>query len=148
MEKNNLTNEQVARIFAMYLGQKVRAYDSDLTLSVLHKSPSDFNEFSVGGAVENKFKLLLTPLSAISDEDAIEVSNLYGFHTDNPKVQGQALVHWLAKDGKSRDINFEIYQYLVLTGHAVPLFIEVGHPDNGKTAIELRIAIDKTTFQP
>jgi hypothetical protein len=37
-----------------------------------------------------------------------------------------------------------IYNYLKQKGYAVPLFIEMGHPHNGKTAIELDIAIDKT----
>lgn len=40
-----------------------------------------------------------------------------------------------------------VHQYLTQQGYAVPLFIAPGHPDNGKTAIELGLAIDSTTLK-
>jgi hypothetical protein len=40
-----------------------------------------------------------------------------------------------------------IWQQLIHWGYAVPLQIEPGHPANGKTAIELGIAIDKTLYR-
>jgi hypothetical protein len=39
-----------------------------------------------------------------------------------------------------------IYQYLIQQGYAVPLFYGVGHPMNGKTAIELGLALDATAI--
>jgi len=51
---------------------------------------------------------------------------------------------WLSKYGKNRDVSFEIYQYLVQQGYAVPLFFGLNNCANRKTAIELGIAIDKT----
>lgn len=118
----------------MYFGQKilwngVELVEIDKVWNWLHPS----------------FRLALTPLSAISDEHAIEVGKLNisgdGF---NYLAIGKSITHWLEKYGKNRDVSFEIYQQLIQWGYAVPLFIESGHPDNGKTAIELGIAIAKT----
>lgn len=44
-----------------------------------------------------------------------------------------------------RQMPFESYQYLISKGYSVPLFLEVNHWANGKTAIELNIAIEMPT---
>lgn len=44
----------------------------------------------------------------------------------------------------SNPLTIYAYQYLIFKGYAVPLWFGVNHWANGKTAIELGIAIDKT----
>jgi hypothetical protein len=136
-----------------------------------------------------RYRLLLRPLSAISDEHAITVAMMMrrpyhtSFDVENLRVKwspttkpnrfllviaftGKAvntaghddsqdyIIHitsWgsitaYIGDGVQRSewcpINNGqfITQYLIQQGYAVPLFIAPGHPDNGKTAIELGLA--------
>ena len=42
---------------------------------------------------------------------------------------------------KPHTINAFIWQYLTMKGYAVPLFFGVGHPANGKDAVELGLAV-------
>lgn len=123
---NTLTNEEIARVFAMYLGQKCTDWVNIVTYNawLLHMCRFDL-------------KLLLTPLELISDEDAIEVAKMCmlpdatKFHTPE---YGRTFLD---------DFNWETYQYLISKGYAVPLFFVPSHWANGKTAIELGIAIKK-----
>lgn len=172
---NNLTTEQIARVFAMYYGQR---YISD-------PNGEEPQNFPVIGETLTCFEyypnskcgdvLLLRPLSSITDEDALEVAKIiaqrpphYGLHdadiTRNGTVvdvvfldkshevisiglNGDNLLYVWESDG-TRSILERVkgqpmaYQYLTQQGYAVPLFIAPGHPDNGKTAIELGLAID------
>lgn len=59
MEKK-LSNEEIAKVFAMYYGQKI------IVISLL----------VLGMFKIENHALLLTPLSAISDEDAVEVTEI------------------------------------------------------------------------
>jgi hypothetical protein len=177
-----LTNEQIARVFAMYLPSKALWKDPDgdmvdiklngVTKDVwkstwLGKTMWNGIEFLV--PVEN-FKLLLTPLSAISDEDAIEVVKLCGMPKNAEVLKVvvggrgnfvEVEYKWKNKvaelnleDGYSYsaiaaglkyDNKWQVREYLIQKGYAVPLFIEPNHPLNGKTAIEIGLAIDSTT---
>ena len=115
-------------------------------------------------------KMLLTPLSSITDEHAIEIAFKNNTLPENWqifKVYSQAPETWCAvkyrrnyveNDLKLNEDGYEYketyitfyqlydwqFQYLIQKGYAVPLFFGAGHWANGKTAIELGIAIDKT----
>jgi len=139
-----LTNEEIARVFAMYF---------ELVTYEWYTNPEDLNVAIVDGKTvkfisEGKHtgepKMRLTPLSSITDEHAIEVCDI---EFGKPERRTLELSDYIER-GKEYAISdafeYDIYQYLILKGYAVPLFFGVGHWANGKTAIELGIAIDKT----
>lgn len=176
-----LTNEQIARVFAMYLGcdveyeytigyvtkktvGKLRGIDNSNLGIVLFISHYENGLMSEGNTED---KLLLTPLSAITDEDAIEVAKMMMMgnwpqrkyitrrddHSIDISTYGGAtfkeftriVFHtghiWSNSGSNQNTINTaQAYQYLIQKGYAVPLFIAPNHPANGKTAIELGIA--------
>ena len=173
-----LTNEQKARVFAMYWG--CRAYRVVRKTGELTErddySPvnPDLMEYINKSQSTWSYKLCLTPLSAISDEHAIEVAKLCDDREFNEYSIKRSFfadpmirIH-LANEHSAFDfeihsdydvrfcrcgtysnfpMTYEAVQHLIQQGYAVPLFIEVGHPLNGKTAIQLGIAIDKTTLK-
>ena len=149
---NKLTNEEIARVFAMYLGCPVRWYKgvhiiTDWGIGCFHEDGELEYKMTVG---KNTFqlherRLLLTPLASITDEDASEIKNLlrasYKFlYIEEYTTQGIAN-HLL---GKKMYMYSNCFQFLVLKGYATPLFFSPGHWANNKTAIELGIAINKT----
>lgn len=74
--KAEINNENKARFFDLYSGQKViqvRTY-SDLKTPYGCKLVNDFRDRKLGSIA------LLKPLSSISDDDAIEVANIYGLN--------------------------------------------------------------------
>lgn len=79
----DITNDIKAKVFAKYLGQK---WQWDLRgTPILKLYPSDLTEierFEFG----NNVKLILKPLSAITDADAIEMANLFGGITGNVTI--------------------------------------------------------------
>jgi hypothetical protein len=177
---NQLTQEQTARIFALYLqcearvsiafgapfrGSKIVAadilgvIDSKVHLQCYDVHGNKCEELHISELIN--CKLLLTPLCKITDEDAIEVAKINGMV--NAKVVRKVLyivltddshciyIHYngrlqYSKNGQLMGLEYYdfIMQFLIQRGYAVPLFIAPNHPDNGKTAIELGIAIDKT----
>jgi len=169
---HNITNEQVARVFAMYLGCEIRYGENEeaSTLESIATSgligDENRDERGEGWYDQSDCKLLLTPLHAISDEDAIEVSKLFwrgsatneerkylgrmavGFHFENYSWDYENGFDTAKNRKRISEIGFiaatRIYQYLIQKSYAVPLFFEPGHPDNGKDAIQLGLAIDKT----
>lgn len=132
------------------------------------ESPADVIDRVVN--TEADVQIFLRPLSAITDEDAIEVFKMNGSprNLEALELKRETSIYlryrympedtaYANKDGycysgnaiffdriKDRDI----HQFLVQRGYAVPLFIAPGHPDNGKTAIELGLAIDATQTAP
>lgn len=162
--KAELTNEQIARVFAMYLGCEFK-YEENEETSILESvdtsgliGDENRDDSGEGWYGLDDCKLLLTPLSGISDEDAIAIANVRGkrggswacnMAKDEDERQyniqrGKKRLQGLWEYETSFDASYYIIQYLIQKGYAVPLFIEVGHPDNGKDAIQLGIAIDKT----
>lgn len=94
--------------------------------------------------------LLLTPLSSITDEHAIEVAKMFGYKGKNNEHLinvGEGIINGLRNNRtvENFQVMTELYQYLISKGYAVPLWFGIGHWANGKTAIYLGIAIDKTT---
>lgn len=161
-----LTTEQKARVFAQYIGHQVR-----------HQIDEDRHQQNTLGAAQidgimlrgnsgywsasmDAFKLLLRPLSAITDEDAIEVARLLGYeYPRNEKGQfveridlvevGRGAIGGISRNGLVETFNVlaEVIQFLIQRGYAVPTFVAPNHPLNGKTPIEMGLAIDITTIQ-
>lgn len=154
---NTLTAEESARVFAMYFGEEIqyarhdegsieprqvgRVLDAQCLLTLL--------ELSDISGVENHItsvRLLLRPLSALSDEDAVEVARILCFRGDNVPAQVRDLFtqqdSWLRKNTDCFKF-LSAAQHLIAQGYDLPLFITPGHPDNGKTAIEIGLAIAK-----
>jgi hypothetical protein len=134
-----LTNEEISRVFAMYYRQRISTYNG-YGLDIV---ADNLNE-----AVNRKWKLLLTPLSEITDEHAIEVAKIHKHDVIKKHYSDDDLRNYLIMQGKRIAIkmyeeDYRVYLYLVQQGYAVPLFISLNHPCNGKDAIELGIAIEK-----
>lgn len=134
--ENKLTDEEIVRVFGMYIGTKYR-YKNEFGTYI----NNSFLGIHVRGHIQEGAVLLLKPLSGITDEDAIEVAHLMGYTDINNKK-------FLIQAGKSEAHNpiarFCTNMFLISKGYAVPLFFSPGHWANGKTAIELGIAIDST----
>lgn len=109
------TIENRHRFFSLYFGQDVYMFN-DAHPCI---NPMTYWNIIENETEENDF-LLLKPLSSISDEDAIEIRKLNGNITANNKLVGHTLVHWLYKEGTSRDIPFEAVDYLRSKGYALP----------------------------
>jgi len=137
MEK--LTNEEIARVFAMYWGCRLDA-------GMITKVDSFWmNKVSNG---ETDTVLLLTPLSKITDEDLVACyhlhSGLIGYdYTCDFKPALEMARHWINMDGEKTLCKLtQLSEYLRSKGYAVPLFFGLNHWANGKTPIELGIAIE------
>lgn len=138
----SLTLGQIKKIFALYWEQRVLMLNlhSDRLLLVDH-------HFYVRFSFD--MKLALIPLDKVSDEHAIEIGLMWGFRIDDKNratviEKSKHIIEGFVKITMNSLRAINIYQQLIYWGYAVPLFIEPGNPDNGKTAIELDIAIDKT----
>ncbi len=133
--EQKLSNEEEMRIFAMYLDAKIlyNCYGEDIVCKIVNvglssmyvtgksKDGKTFNSYGQNGG-----KLLLTPLSAITDEHAGKLEKLED--TDYSEFM-------------NRSIESDRFQQLIIWGYAVPLFFGIDHWANSKTAIELGIAI-------
>lgn len=115
-------NNDKAAFFACYWGQKV-----------LRVSEGAIVEQIVGGGFLDRFTerestsyLLLTPLSLITDEDAIEVAKLTDKEFDSPVRWGINNVNWMfnpdidTSTGYSTSTVIRIYQYLQSRGFPLP----------------------------
>lgn len=163
-----LTNQEIAKVFAMYLGCDVKVNAAHFTANNNSKnikgktilSPSIIADCHERTFQYSDFKLLLTPLSKIADEDAVHVAKMIGasYRNDNDDVNWNAyftkksFVNYLISNLKNdEDMYYAkgiiyVYQYLISRSYDVQLWLGIDHPANGKTAIELGIAIDKTTI--
>lgn len=175
-----LTNEEIARVFAMYLGCNFWLCDNLEGNPVIEKVTSTIvSEIEKGDwlGYDNRpgELLLLAPLELISDEDAIAIAcfedtgykklnfSTYkkdGFNflveKENTNIKCSYNYKTWFYDGVfdckykfSLDINtlnWKSYQLMLKKGYAVPLFFGVNHWANGKTAIELKIAIQNPSI--
>jgi hypothetical protein len=169
MEKNELTNEEIARVFAMYIGCKAkfvgeRVFTQHIEGDLIHTlvgivKNRAYMESFIGAVidypidVEIYHKLLLTPLSAITDEHAIKVARNFVLGAEYEKYRKDK--KWCTGVGKDLTksvfnasngfglLYVQVYHHLIQQGYAVPLFFGIDHWANGKTAIELGIAVKK-----
>lgn len=159
-----LTREETAKAISLYLYANVhyRDYtycvsDEDYEKENNHElnylrvlTPSTLTTSYSGSIVSrdvSKIKLLLTPLSAITDEHAVEVAKMYG--GVRLKIDQDGFIQVIDENNMVprwfiiSTIPVELYMYLISKSYEVPLFFGIDHPCNGKTAIECGIAIIK-----
>lgn len=90
--------------------------------------------------------LSLTPLADLTNEHALVLCSLFDTHVGAAGIAfvKQRLAEWSAGayEGELHrfDVPSAVFQFLTLNGYEVPLFIEPSHPDNGSTAVELKLA--------
>jgi len=176
---NKLTNEEIARVFAMYLHSKV-VFDNHIGNIHTYYLPAgkhkvgkmwfvsleDDHDKELSCSVSaDKVKLLLTPLSKITDEHGLELMLIeYKGYTDRCEILKINRRHNIVEisfryihpdhnnaDGYSYSgyafstttaMMAERFQYLISKGYAVPLFFGLNHWANGKSPIELGLAIE------
>ena len=138
------SNEIVSKVIAGYLGKQIINTNQDSI---------DFNRkgilFTVGlDAVDvlyssqiytswkhSEFKLLLRPLSYISEEHWQELIKI-----GLPVVAGDlpAFIHWLLKEDNFKKLSWQAYQYLKDKGYSMPEYLL-----DGLDPISAGIAIEK-----
>lgn len=152
-----LSNEEIAKVYHLYANQLyLQCYNIEqrpvyeiLTGSLIDDIEPDF---------ENKRDLLLlTPLSEITDEHAVGVAEIVSDYWDKTLLT-EKIFHGkryaqralFIPDGEAQEASLQltihgiyIYQYLISHGYAVPLFFAPNHWANGKTPLDLGIAISK-----
>lgn len=133
VEECKLTNEEIARVFAMYWGNV--SFENGIGGHCI-LSLTDVNDIGLGRI---SGKLLLTPLPNISDEHAIEVAKTMpeGYGKINALSGKNWLEFWMP------NLPYSLHRQLILWGYAVPIYFGVNHWANSKTAIELGIAKEK-----
>jgi hypothetical protein len=107
-----ITNEIKVKMFAKYLGERVvtRLGFNKMTVSMLN---------IVDGGGCDELKLILKPISQISDEDANEIANISGFDY-RIEDKGFELAGALMCDL----YNFsEVHSYLESKGYDLPQFL-------------------------
>lgn len=167
-----LTNEEIARVFAGYIGSeatynnkinnhqgKILGVDAVGNVILSHKSVLvPYKVCDIGYS-----SMLLTPLSSITDEHAIEVAKMRGI--EKPKIKRTINLIKIIGHNATLSISYlemeihlmantynctntmdvvNIREYLKSKGYDVPMWFGIDHHANGKTAIELGVAIDKT----
>lgn len=174
---NNLTTNEKAKVFAMYLGcdflinvkadlkEKAKEFRPELLHYVENSKGYSECEKRVFGkealALYNLdyCTLLLTPLEKINDEECLFISSVVYTGKTPLKERVSMGRHYVEynflnkpKNGSistilDREFGVKeaiiIYQYLFSKGYIIPLFFSPNHPANGKTAIELGLAMDK-----
>lgn len=143
-----ITNEIKAKVFAQYLGQMVEVYNGDSKglprklIAVGGIDDEEYVKLRLGSAGSGQFvhacfirnnecKLILKPLSAITDEDAIEVQKIIGFMANKKFKQFFEICN-----ATSPETAIEIYQFLQSKGYDMPHYLL-----GGKTLEEVGLAI-------
>ncbi|RYD56974.1 MAG: hypothetical protein EOP56_09210 [Sphingobacteriales bacterium] len=149
---NTLTNEQVAKVFAMHLGCEVlcdtelkgyiTGYSGYEQLEIQHHDGVHADEEATIWQMEDVV-MLLRPLSSMTDEDKIRLSLQCGCLETLTKDYLIEVATEILND-MNQHLSWQGYQALIDGGYDVPLYFAPNHPDNGKTAIELQLAIDST----
>lgn len=133
---NKLTDDEKAKVFAMYWGAKVYGDLQDDNESANYgEVDMDFDNFNF--CVSENMRLVLKPLSSISDEHKIAVAKITfpqaTANNDDLAYIGYGIVR------STGILPANVHQHLIDFGYAVILY------PWGKTAIELGIAIEKKT---
>ena len=143
----SLSSEQTKVIIAQYWGQKVAMLN--MHAETLHTVNNVlFERFNIN------MLLALTPLEKMDTVDACQFIRI--LYPDCRMIKGiviSPIKICFKKKLKYSYVSGEIvfskmspqqFQWCLMMGYAPPLFIGPDHPENGKTAIEMDIAIDKT----
>jgi hypothetical protein len=169
--EQQLTNVEIIRVFAMYIECEIISTDIDNEMRKGYLTGIQDMEYAEiqfiygqHAAEDPEYKLisnvnlLLTPLSKITDDHAIEVAKIESKDfMERDILKGKYLYHKSSGGCTWHNNNYihtlhynrltaRQFQYLIQQSYAVPLFFGLNHPCNSNDAIELGIAIDKTKF--
>jgi hypothetical protein len=152
--KEQLTTEQIARVFAMYLGCPLQTLEYVNELNYLSGVEGVYTIRDKEGFVYeyDQCKLLLHPISSITDEELEEIAIMWGAAPHLTFLTTDRLREMLTNDEADlveilddMSMNmlgcFYLVQYLTQKGFAIPLYFSPNHPCNGKDAIELGLAV-------
>ena len=133
-----ITNEIKAKVFAQYLGQRTNVGKLyDIHLDGYYKCEINIENWATGRLDNNQLKLILKPISKITDEDAIEVGKKFG---GGSLANGKWIVDSLFRTDESNSFYvidiILIYQFLKSKGYDLPHYLL-----NGKTLQECGLAI-------
>lgn len=85
-----ITNEIKAKVFAQYLGQKCQGFIGD----VKYGQSFILNGHGVEQVYKDRMKLILKPLSEITDDDAIEFYESSFFPQHQRRANDNKLIEW------------------------------------------------------
>lgn len=159
---SQLTNEETAKVFAMYLNDTAKVNTKDgamhlVSVDIFHETVDVCESYdSVEPHYENiqDVKLLLRRLPSVSDEDKKEfiAITLPGDKIRNIVATAETLsferkltYQYSAGQYFWNTLFYHQYEYLKSKGYAVPLWFGIDHWANGKNAFELNIAIEKNS---
>jgi len=149
-----ISNEIKARVFAHYLGQKMKDYCAEPENDICTLTQVDVQHGCVAdehGNFDIKFndvRLLLRPPNAITDEDAIEVGRIIG-HDFGDYAEGKSKVLYFGKKyiqeafdvewiNRHVQTSWQVGQFLQLRGYDLPNYLL-----GGKTLHEAGLAVYK-----
>ena len=155
MKNDKLTKEEIVKIFSLYVGQQCLVDIGILEISAvdIHGKRIWFNNHGISNKSllksqewNNVFydldhcKLILKPLSHLSDEHLNEMTFIYDRVIVNKTDQNPFNSDLKKGIENLVKTSYQLFQQLLNWGYAVPLFFSKNHPCNGKNAIELGIA--------
>jgi hypothetical protein len=120
------SNEIISKVFAGYLGCEM-IFEKSGRITRLFGVTIGNNDISLMDSDSLKsynyfpFKLLLTPLSAISDEDAIEVAKMLDYH-DSEDFSVKVFIERGIMDNKLWK-RYDTYQYLQSRSYDLPHYL-------------------------
>lgn len=135
-----LSNKEVATVFALHWNGHYCIGINKHPISIGGDTLDAISKFG-----RTKATLLVTPMDRITDEHAIEAINCCGIVIFSENIKTRAAKAKSMLDdmiNSHQSIEFETYQYLISKHYDVPLWFGINHWANGKTAIQLGIAID------
>lgn len=137
-----ISNEIKCKVLALYLGQMINEnnstlYDTMVSVDLFNESICTSNHITYK---LDEVKLVLKPLSEISDEDAIQVDELISpqyssikhFHT---VTRGKVWIRDILSGNQVSNV-FNVYQFLQYKGYDLPNYLL-----GGKTLQESGLAI-------
>lgn len=150
-----ISNETKAKAMLPYMGQPVKMVEDGklgylesiglnkyLTTATIYFDDTN-DDWMVYNSMD-EFKLILSPLSAITDEDAIELSKILEESNDNIEDLIYFGKYWVKRVEKNESINantcIAIYQFLQSRGYDLP-----NHYLNEETLFKAGLCVYKTT---
>ena len=140
-----LTNNEKAKVYAMYWGNRIDAGINTVVNS------SWIQKVTIG---KTNMLLILTPLNKVSDDHLYTIGAFcFKLKYDDSIKIGRDYIGYLFLNRRlslkesskiqqfSTEHHIQIFQFLISTGYAVPLWFGVTHWANNKTALDLGLGI-------
>jgi hypothetical protein len=138
-----LTNQEIRKVFALYYESEHKWIGYDEASIIINHNTGDI---SCSKFVTSK--LLLTPLDQIPESNILCMAlNRFGnYDSFGREYPIATLIKKMISVLKNSHFVYQEYQYLIALGIAVPLWLGTDHWANGKTAIELVVAMERMDY--